>query len=140
MRRAPEPIAPKKEQEPKPVEKKNERDRDRAEEKKYKDAVGRKVKGRGALRYNGRSRSRSRTPPHWRRANEQRYSFLNLAHSSSYSQTNAQTFVRSKDEEVKREIKREDYRDRDRDYDRDRRKRSSQERYDKKRDDSGKYY
>ena len=104
--------------------------------------MGRKVKGRGALRYNGRSRSRSRTPPHWRRANEprQRYSFLNLAYSSSSSQANAQTFVRSKDEEVKREIKREDYRDRDRDYDRDRRKRSSQERYDKKRDDSGKYY
>lgn len=37
-----------------------------------KDALGRKVKGRGFLRFTGRSRSRSLTPPHWRRAIEER--------------------------------------------------------------------
>ena len=148
MRGAPESTASKKEQETKPDEKQNDhRDRDRAEQKKYKDAVGRKVKGRGALRYNGRSRSRSRTPPHWRRANEdrQRFSYQNQAYSSSFGQAKAQTFVRSKDEEIKKEVKKEDdshrdYRERDRDYDRDRRNRGSQERYEKKRDDSGKFF
>ncbi|CAF4302458.1 unnamed protein product, partial [Adineta steineri] len=39
------------------------------------DSSGRPVKGRGFMRYTGKSRSRSRTPPHWRHAIEDRNRF-----------------------------------------------------------------
>lgn len=49
-----------------------ERKRSKSRES-HRDAAGRKVKGRGVLRYSGKNRSRSRTPPLWRRvANERR--------------------------------------------------------------------
>jgi len=170
LRRAPEPAAPKNEQEstkPKQDEKEHDRNRDRGEHRNYKDAVGRKVKGRGALRYNGRSRSRSRTPPHWRRANEdrQRFGYQNQAYgSSSFGQAKAQPFVRGKEDEIKKENKRDDdkdernkrdeqhrerdkrrdrdrddFKDKERDYDKDRNRKRSQERYAKTRDEIGKY-
>ena len=44
----------------------------KSKKSKPKDALGRKVKGRGLMRFTGRSRSRSMTPPHWRRAVEER--------------------------------------------------------------------
>lgn len=38
------------------------------------------MKGRGLLRFTGRSRSRSLTPPHWRRAVEERVRKGNMRH------------------------------------------------------------
>ncbi|CAF4792145.1 unnamed protein product, partial [Rotaria sp. Silwood1] len=42
------------------------------------DSSGRPVKGRGFMRYTGKSRSRSRTPPHWRLAVEDRKRFTDI--------------------------------------------------------------
>ncbi|CAF4392469.1 unnamed protein product, partial [Rotaria magnacalcarata] len=52
----------------------NNRDNNYRSSKKI-DSSGRPVKGRGFMRYNGKSRSRSRTPPHWRSAVEDRRRF-----------------------------------------------------------------
>lgn len=74
------------------VERKRSRSRD-----SHRDAAGRKVKGRGILRYSGKNRSRSRTPPLWRRvANERR----NLTESRDREKNfrNYENFVREKRE------------------------------------------
>lgn len=71
-----------------------ERKRSRSRES-YRDAAGRKVKGRGVLRYTGRSRSRSRTPPLWRRvAHERKHQPEHFNREKSFR--NYDNFVREK--------------------------------------------
>ncbi|CAF2113198.1 unnamed protein product, partial [Rotaria magnacalcarata] len=55
------------------------------------DSNGRPVKGRGIMRYTGKSRSRSRTPPHWRSAAEERKRFVEMNESREQTNSNENT-------------------------------------------------
>ncbi|CAF4779684.1 unnamed protein product, partial [Rotaria socialis] len=88
----------------------NNRDNNYRSSKKI-DSSGRPVKGRGFMRYNGKSRSRSRTPPHWRSAVEDRRRF---ADGNDFRKSNANENIefnsrRRRIDDEKLDINKEDH-------------------------------
>ncbi|CAF3810877.1 unnamed protein product, partial [Adineta steineri] len=66
------------------------------------DSNGRPVKGRGIMRYTGKSRSRSRTPPHWRSAAEERKRQIGMNEQTN-SNENPDTSVQPSEQIANRE-------------------------------------
>ncbi|CAF1278531.1 unnamed protein product, partial [Rotaria sordida] len=71
------------------------------------DSSGRPVKGRGFMRYTGKSHSRSRTPPHWRLAVEDRKRFSDINEYRKQN-TNENNYKHKRIDDEKNDYNRED--------------------------------